>query len=625
MRKLKETVSDVSFLISEWDYDANIENGLYPERLGSQSNIYAYWRCRYGHHWKAKINNRYNGRGCPECNKGRRTSFPEQALFFYVKKIFPDAINSYREIFDNQMELDIYIPSINTGIEYDGVAWHKDKGLKREALKYEKCRQIAIRLIRIKENIENCSSEDCLADIIIPTQIFGNNKKDYPLLDITIRQLINLLSSESESIIVNTWEDKGSILENYLSELEGKSLETHSPDVARQWHPTRNGKLTPKMFSPHSNKKVWWMGDCGHEWEAAITVRTRGNGCPYCSGASVLKGFNDFQTKFPDLAMQWHPTKNGDETPDMFTFGSGHYAYWLCPNCQQDWRARINMRTTNKRGCPYCAHEKAIKGVNDLFTIRPDLLEEWDYEKNQIDPSELLVNSHKRAWWVCKQCGFKYSATISNRSKGTGCRQCAGQVLIPGKNDLLTIYPEIANEWDTEKNNGISASQVFAHSNRKFYWICKYGHSWATTVNNRAGGKGCPICSGNIVLTGFNDLETTHPHIAKLLHPTMNNGLLPTQISKGYSKGKLWWLCPECNKAYDSYLGNLLKGYGKCPYCSPRKTNGKCVIQVETGRSFKTLEEAALSIGKTDIRLIQMCCTGRCKTAYGYHWEYRSD
>jgi CRISPR/Cas system-associated protein Cas10 (large subunit of type III CRISPR-Cas system) len=116
-------------------------------------------------------------------------------------------------------------------------------------------------------------------------------------------------------------------------------------------------------------------------------------------------------------------------------------------------------------------------------------------------------------------------------------------------------------------------------------------------------------------------LATTHPDIAAQWHPTMNGELLPTQVSKGY-KYKVWFLCPVCNNPYDSLISNKINGYGKCPYCSPRKTRARKVLQVETGVTFKTLKEAAKSIGKEDYRQIWMCCKGKCKTAYGFHWKY---
>ena len=128
-RKINERLSNVDWLMKEWDWE---KNTLDPSTLASQSNQKAWWKCKYGHSWQAKINNRYNGRGCPICRYRLKTSFPEQAIYFYVKKIFADAINGYTDIFKNGMELDIYIPSIRVGIEYDGRAWHNERSLIKE-------------------------------------------------------------------------------------------------------------------------------------------------------------------------------------------------------------------------------------------------------------------------------------------------------------------------------------------------------------------------------------------------------------------------------------------------------------------------------------------------------------
>lgn len=653
MRTPQKKIEDVPLLMKEWDFKKNDSLGILPNKLGAQSNTYAYWICRYGHRWKAKINNRYNGRGCPECKKRLTTSFPEQAIFFYVKQRYPDAINSYKNCFSNGMELDVFIPSLNTGIEYDGKKWHTDKKLDNERIKYDICKQFSIRLIRIKENVvhyRNRKVTNVADETILMRKPFSGNTTHYILLDVAIRTLLARLKGEDDYLpqssfhsldfetsiktgplrffrqdgIVDSKRDRNLIMENYLVALEKKSFGELFPEIAKKWHPILNGNLSPNMFTPLSNTKVWWIGKCGHEWENSIGVMTRGCGCPYCTGQKVLKGFNDLKTKNPEIANQWHPTLNGDKTPEMFTAGSGFKAYWKCKECGQTWRTAINNRTTNKRGCPYCAQKRAITGVNDLATIRPDLEQEWDYTKNgSLNPRELLIHSNRNVWWKCSKCGYEYKALINNRTKGSGCARCAGQILIPGKNDLQTVFPNIVSEWDYNKNKGILPSEVFAKSNKKYYWKCKFGHSWATTVNNRALGKGCPICSGNIVLEGFNDLKTTHPDIAAQWHPTLNAPLLPSQVSKGY-KQKVWFKCTVCNNAYETLIGNKIKGYGKCPFCSPRKTRAKVVLQIETGKTFKTLKEAALSLGKTDIRQIQMCCVGRCETAFGYHWKYVS-
>ena len=649
----KERVADIPSLMKEWDFEKNDSLGIFPDKLESQSNTYAYWVCKYGHRWKAKINNRYNGRGCPECKKRLQTSFPEQAVFFYVRQNYPDAINSYKDCFTNGMELDVFIPSLSVGIEYDGKAWHNEDKLNNERIKYEICRKHSIRLIRIKENVTHYRNRDTtnVADeTILMRQSFSGSTKHFALLDVAIRTLLAKLKGEEDYLpalpffssnslfenqltngpfrffqpdgIVDSKRDRNLILENYLVSLEKNSFGEVYPEIARKWHPTLNGNLTPTMFSQSSNAKVWWKGDCGHEWENPIAVMIRGYGCPYCAGQRVLKGFNDLKTRYPEIAAQWHPTLNGKNSPEAFTWGSGHKAYWLCKTCGQTWKTAINNRTTNKRGCPYCAQKKAIPGINDLATLYPDLEKEWDYEKNgTLDPRNLLPHSNRSVWWKCSKCGHEYQSLINNRTKGIGCANCAGKILTPGVNDLQTLYPDIAKEWDVDKNNGILPSMVFPHSQKRYYWKCSLGHSWLTKVATRTHGRGCPICSGNVVLEGFNDLATTHPDIAAQWHPTLNGSLLPTQVSKGHHN-KVWFKCPVCGNAFETLIPNKIKGFGGCPFCSPRKTRAKYVMQVETGNLFHTLKEAAESCGSPEIKQIQSCCTGKRQTAFGYHWKY---
>ena len=106
-------LSSIEHLMKEWDWD---KNTLDPTKIGAQCNKKAWWKCQYGHSWEAKINNRYKGRGCPICRTRLKTSFQEQAIYFYVKKIYVDAVNGYTAIFKNGMEIDIFIPIIRLGI-----------------------------------------------------------------------------------------------------------------------------------------------------------------------------------------------------------------------------------------------------------------------------------------------------------------------------------------------------------------------------------------------------------------------------------------------------------------------------------------------------------------------------
>ncbi len=136
--------------------------------------------------------------------------------------------------------------------------------------------------------------------------------------------------------------------------------ETH-PELAKQWHPTKNGDLTSQDVTAGSRKKVWWKcPDCGGGWQATIGDRANGHGCPYCYGRKALPGFNDLATKRPDIAAEWHPTKNGSLTPRDVTAGSNTKVWWKCPDCGGGWQGKVYHRTRKNEPvmCPVCGSRK---------------------------------------------------------------------------------------------------------------------------------------------------------------------------------------------------------------------------------------------------------------------------
>jgi hypothetical protein len=133
-------------------------------------------------------------------------------------------------------------------------------------------------------------------------------------------------------------------------------LATLRPDVAEQWHPTKNGELTPDQVPVGSGRKIWWVCDKGHEWKTRIADRTGGSGCPICAGKKVLAGFNDLATLCPDIAAQWHPTKNDALKPSRVTVSSGRKVWWKCER-GHEWSATVNNRTRG-HGCPVCARNR---------------------------------------------------------------------------------------------------------------------------------------------------------------------------------------------------------------------------------------------------------------------------
>ena len=175
------------------------------------------------------------------------------------------------------------------------------------------------------------------------------------------------------------------------------NLAERNPDLASEWHPTKNGTLFTTMVTPNTHDTVWWLGKCGHEWQASVKARNTGNGCPYCSGRKVLSGFNDLSTVNPDLAKEWHPTKNGRLQPTDVTSGSSNTVWWKCSK-GHEWPAKIKSRSKGDN-CPFCSGKAIIPGENDLATKSPQLASEWHPTKNgTITPDSISSGSHTKVW-----------------------------------------------------------------------------------------------------------------------------------------------------------------------------------------------------------------------------------
>lgn len=131
-----------------------------------------------------------------------------------------------------------------------------------------------------------------------------------------------------------------------------------------------------------------------------------------------------------------------------------------------------------------------------LVEERPDLVEEWDYEKNgDLLPMQVAFYSQKKVWWKCKE-GHSWEASISNRTgkMHSNCPYCSGHKVLEGYNDLASVNPKLAETWDYEKNGDLKPTMVTCGSGKKVWWKCSKGHSWRATISDRNRGNGCPKC-----------------------------------------------------------------------------------------------------------------------------------
>ncbi len=495
-------------IAKEWDTEKN--NGILPKDVSPFAYISYWWICPKGHSYQKKVIQRtkfHKPIDCTKCIKAHSTSFPEQAIYFYAKKCFPDAINRFKEPFENGMELDIYIPSCKVGIEYDGIAFHNDEDQhNRECRKYLACKQLGIKLVRIKE------SKDTWDDTADDIFYLGKKRKDSELSEFLTFFFSQVFTFKKHTFKPN--DDSEAFLNRYLG------------------FPTdfNVSKDRPKIL------------------EYLIDVE------------------NSFGVQYPELATLWDEKENGTLTPFMFTSGSNYRAAWKCPKCGNVWKSPIcsiaSRKVTSCKACSMRENGKTITKVKtskygSLAERSEILLRQWDFVANgSLSPYEIPLNYSFEVAWKCDKCGYKWSSSPNSRVRKneiSKCPHCTGRVAMQGVDDLETLYPAIASEWDYDRNNGVLPSQIRPFSNKKYYWRCQNCRdSYPAYPGNRVKGSGCPTCAHikvgqkNSKLVGQFDenlvLINTYQglHEAARAMQVVPNAIFQAVKNGGKSKGYYW-------------------------------------------------------------------------------------
>lgn len=597
-------------LLSEW----SSKNTIDPRRITSGSGKRVWWECsKCGCEWRSDVYNRvYNGSGCPDCAQRLQTSMPEQVIFQYIRKYYPNAVNRYKTDWLKHSEIDVFIPDINCGIEYDGARWHSDA--KKDEKKSSLIKKHGIDLIRVRE--EKCPTLNN-DDIVIKVEKYDQNIDS---LKPVLRSVFATLNDKYRTNIkFNSNNDWDVFARDFVFDPIGVSLAEGNPELIKEWDYEKNGKLKPENVSLNSTRKVWWKcSKCGYSYSSQIHSRSAGTGCPACANKKVYRGYNDLATLYPDIAKEWDYSKN-EKTPAEVVAHSSKKVWWKCTECGYEWETRIAERTSKRgTGCPACARQVVLKGKNDLEALYPVIAREWDFKKNSTLPCDHLAFSGRRVWWICPK-GHSYDMSIQSRTcKKSNCPICAKKRVLIGFSDLKTLYPEIAKEWDYEKNGEVTPEKVFPKTNKRYWWICQQGHSYEASPNNRTSkNRGCPYCSGHRVMKGFNDLTKTNPELLEYWDYDKNT-IAPEDVSSGSHK-KVWWKCPECGYEWLAAPHKIVSET-RCPVCMTRKTkHSKEVFCAETQHTFDSIQEAANSMGISTSSL-SAHLNGRTKSCGGYHW-----
>lgn len=627
--------TEFAYLLDEWDFEKNFlrPSEIFPNY--TKNDIH--WKCKNGHEWVASTNNRINtGNGCMQCSEERRKSKAEKTVYFYIKQIFPNAVENYVISNDSQLELDIYIKELSLGIEYDGSFWH-NKNSKRDQKKFQICKKNKIDLFRIRE-------QKCYHAENIATECYylkQDNNKDLNNAILFLFKYIKEHYDLNFDIPDIDWKKEVSNVDKLINAQIKKNSVAKYPLLKKQWH--YENDIAPERVYANSNTPYYWICDvCGYgknkEWHVSPNSRIEDsknnkiNGCPACSNHVLYKGYNDFKTycnnneKYKHLLKEWDieaNSKNGIYQDNVKYCDSKIKIHWKCSKCSNLWTATLKNRIIINSGCRVCAGQEIKQGVNDFDTYckgrtnierykkefnkdLTKLLDEWDKEKNLKENRTIYNTSHGyigKIWWRCDE-GHCFDASPNDRiQKGTGCRYCSNKDVLKGFNDLESFCithneenGQLLIEWQDSNNK--KPSEVSYGSSYKAKWKCSIcGHEWTTEVRKRVThiqkdgklykGIGCDKCAKlqrrrTLIekMTKGNELFKINPKLAKEWHPdkelnydkVLNWYRTPDNTSAN-SKYKAWWKCSICGHEWSAQVKARNKGSG-CPECYNRRRKG---------------------------------------------------
>jgi very-short-patch-repair endonuclease len=540
-------------LLEEWDYSLNER---FPNEFTKGSKFKAFWKCKKNHSWQAAIYSRTKGHGCPFCRSS--TSLNELTIFSELSYVFQNSIHRYIK---DKNEIDIFLPDVGIGVEYDGLRWHieNDKKDRNKNLYFQRN---GIKIIRIRQKgLPRITDDDIIVEKKIDAKAVIND-----LLKIILEtgQAKGYQSKILEYIKLDGLANDSKyqeLLAYHPFPFKGRSLEDKFPALSAEWDICKNKNLTPNHFYPKSATTVWWKCSMGHEWQARISHRVSGSGCPICSGR-VAGPENNLSVINTVLAKEWHYQKN-NLLPFDYLPNSGKKVWWKCIN-RHEWQATIASRNSNGTGCPFCSGNE-IEESESIFCNKV-IMSIWNFEKNNsINPKKLSKNSNKKVWWKCKK-NHEWESIIANISKGSGCPFCSGHKPTY-ETSFGNKHPDLLKEWDYSKNN-FGPFDISCQSKKKVWWKCNDQHQWQTTVQNRTKGSRCPYCTNKIVLL-TKSLYALELELMKEWDFSKNHKIDPKKISVG-SGLKAWWICKN-GHSWEASIYHRTKNKSGCPFCSNKK------------------------------------------------------
>jgi hypothetical protein len=353
------------------------------------------------------------------------------------------------------------------------------------------------------------------------------------------------------------------------------SLAALYPQIAAQWHPTRNVSLLASQVTPGSGRKVWWKCRKGpdHEWQAIVADRRR-FGCPFCAGKKACRA-TSLATRMPGLARQWHATRNAPLTPHDVTLSSNRSVWWCCArDAEHQWQAPVARRAMRRAGCPFCAGRRA-SSRNSLAAVAPAAARQLHPTKNgPLRAEDLAAGSDRMVWWKCPRGrDHEWQTRVRKRAVlGRGCPFCGG-ARTSLQTSLQVRAPRFAAEWHPTRNGSLTPRDVGVGSRYRVWWRCRRRpqHQWEAMVKVRVRSKlPCPFCAGTRA-SPETSLAARRPTLARQWHPTRNDKLTARDVLPGAAR-TVWWRCRKGpDHEWRAPIYERARRNPGCPFCAGRR------------------------------------------------------
>lgn len=604
----------------EWHPTRN--EGRLPSEFKTGSAFRAWWRClARGHEWQASLVNRNgaSGSACPICTMWGTSATQIRIAHELMAAGVPVMLDhpTIAVIGRRPVAADIVIPAQRVVIEYDGSHHHAAAdAFDRDRRQTDALTSAGWTVIRIRPRALEPTDANCVQ--------IANNATIKQIADAVLIKLAELgyPLPKFDAYLGDCELWAGAEADRAVLNLKSRSLLEEFPDVAAEWHPTRNGARTPRDVNPGSKIPVWWLcSTCSHEWRVRPGHRTKdgGTGCPRCATKKravqvrIPKPGNSLAEVHPHLLKIFHPTKNDDLDPRKVNAGTTREIWWLCPDCSHEWKTN----SPRNSGCRPCGSKRRGEQIatpesgRSLADLHPDIASQWHPTKNgALLPTQVREGHAKLVWWRCHDCGREWQRSPGARvANGAGCRRCAARKVgairktpSPGQS-LADTHPNVAAEWILEKNPGFSPIALRANSLERAWWRCsKCGHEWEARIDTRAlRGHGCRRCAASQLSVTQRrprpgrSLADVKPELMRMWHPSRNTEITPEAI-KPNSHTRIWWLCPDCGHEWEAPPGHT-----GCRPCGMKRAGAKRT-KLARGRSGITPIAAGFSESGSVIR-----------------------